>query len=211
MRWFRETFLTAQTAQAKAEGKSIHTVMDELAEDAPPGAEGLMFHPYLMGERSPYWDPNLRGDFVGLAARHRLAHFARAVLEGVAYSIRDCLEAVVALGQPIETLFLIGGAARSPLWQRILADVLGRPLVKPGVEDAAFGAAMVAGVAAGVFTDAAHAVECCVRTAHTIQPDAARTSLYERYFAVYRAITRDLAAHSHALVELASVHQLNDH
>ncbi len=115
-----------------------------------PGAEGLIFLPYLTGERCPHPDPNARGAFVGLTLRHGKAHMVRAVLEGVSFGLRDSLEMIKALGVPIEQVRASGGGARSPLWRQIQADVFGTELVLINVtEGAAFGAALLAGVGVG--------------------------------------------------------------
>jgi xylulokinase len=203
MRWFRDTFCRLEVEQARAQGVSVYKLIDQLSEGAPPGADGLMFHPYLMGERSPYWDPHLRGDFVGISARHNAHHFARAILEGVAYSIYDCLEVVRSLGQPIQHMNLLGGGAKSKTWRTIICNVLGIPLSKPKVEDAAFGSALLAGVGVGMFGSLAEAVRACVRHEAMVLPDAAQHALYQEYFAIYRDITHDLAAHSRRLTQLA--------
>ncbi len=197
MTWFCDAFIQQRNRQA-------YEHITELAAQTPPGSEGLLFHPYLMGERSPHWDPHLRGDFVGIGARHGRAHFARAMLEGVAFSVRDCYEAVERLGQPLTERRLLGGGARSALWRQIVCDVLGQPLLKPAVEGASFGAALLAGVAVGVFADWAEAVSTCVETEEILYPDPATHALYNDYFAVYREVTRDLAAHSHRLAALAA-------
>ncbi|MCC6802853.1 MAG: xylulokinase, partial [Anaerolineae bacterium] len=202
MRWFRDTFCRYEVDQAAQRGIGVYQLIDELALGAPVGSGGLLFHPYLMGERAPYWDPDLRGDFVGVRAHHRLNHFARAVLEGVAFSIRDCLQVVEALGQPIRSFRLIGGGAKSRLWQQIMADVLGQPLLKPAVEDAAFGAALLAGVAVGVFSDAGGAAQACAQVEQIIEPDAAAHAFYDRSFELYRAIALDMAAYNHRLAQI---------
>jgi xylulokinase len=203
MRWFRDTFCRHEVLRATTEGVSVYELIDQLGIAAPPGSQGLIFHPYLMGERSPHWDPHLRGDFVGISAQHTVHHFARAILEGVAFSIRDCLQVVESLGEPPETYSLIGGGTRSRLWCQVLCDVLGVPLVKPSVEDAAFGAALLAGVAVGVFPDMQSAARKCARVAEIFQPDTGTHELYDEYFEVYCAVTHDLRAHSHRLARLA--------
>jgi xylulokinase len=203
MRWFRDTLCRYEVDQAVQRNINVYQLIDELALGAPAGSDELLFHPYLMGERAPYWDPELRGDFVGIRAHHRLNHFARAILEGVAFSIRDCLQVVEGLGQPIRSLRLIGGGAKSHLWQQVMADVLGKPLLKPAVEDAAFGAALLAGVAVGAFSDVASAAQACVRVEGVIEPDAAAHAYYDRTFELYRAIARDMAAHNHRLAQIS--------
>ncbi len=207
MRWFRDTFCRLESQEAQAKGLNVHDLIDMLAEDAPPGSDGLLFHPYLKGERSPYWDPHLRGDFIGINTRNNIHHFARAVLEGVAYSIRDCLQVVQQIGQPITRYSLIGGGSRSHLWRQILADVLGEPLEKPRVESAAFGSALLAGVAVGVYSDSEMAVQLGVEIEETILPDPERHQMYNAYFEVYQAITGDLSRHFHQLVEITNALQ----
>jgi xylulokinase len=204
MRWFRDTFCRLEVEQARQQEMSVYALIDQLAEDAPAGAEGLLFHPYLMGERSPYWDPHLRGDFVGITALHNVHHFARAILEGVAYSIRDCLQVVQVLGQPITHISLIGGGAKSRVWRTVLCDVLGVALTKPAIEDAAFGSALLAGVGIGIYPTMADAARQCVRGGETLLPNATHQERYNDTFEVYRAITRDLAKYSYRLGELSS-------
>lgn len=201
MRWFRDTFCRLELQQAEQNNLNVYDLIDQLAADSPAGAQGLIFHPYLMGERSPYWDPYLRGDFVGVSARHKMNHFARAILEGVAFSIRDCLQVVESLGQSISSLYLIGGGAKSRLWRQVLCDVLGRPLIKPAIEDAAFGAAVMAGIAVGVFADWRVAVDTCVQVEEILEPETKTQPLYDEYFEIYRDVTRDLAQHSHRLAK----------
>jgi xylulokinase len=200
VRWFSEAFGPLPAADPAL---GPYERLTALAAEAPPGCEGLLFHPYLMGERSPYWDPRLRADFVGIGSHHGLRHFARAVLEGVAFSLRDCSEAVIELGEPIHDFRLLGGGAQSALWPQIICDVLGRPLLLPAVKDAAFGAALLAGVAVGLYSGWESAVDQCVPEPGTILPDPARHALYSDYFAVYQDVTRDLARHSHRLAILA--------
>jgi xylulokinase len=197
--WFRSTFFDEKT-------EFDH--ITDLAAQAPPGAAGLLFHPYLRGERSPYWNPHLRGDFVGIGAHHALSHFARAVMEGVAFSLRDCRDAVQALGEPILSYRIVGGGSRSPLWRRILCDVLGAPLIVPAVEAeadsaATYGAALLAGVAVGLFPDWQTALTTCVRQETVLEPDPAIHARYSRYFAIFQEVTRDLAIHDRRLAELA--------
>ncbi len=156
----------------------------ELAAAAPPGSEGLIFHPYLLGERAPLWDPLLRASFVGAAMRHGRAHFARAVLEGVAYSIRECCDLLCDIGYDITALRLAGGGARSRLWRQIVGDVLGRELTRTNAEESsATGAAMLAAIGVGLFADMAEAAGACGGATETVQPDVAS---YERYDQVYQ-------------------------
>ena len=154
-----------------------------------PGAEGLLFQPYLQGERTPHADPDARGAFVGLTLRHDRGALARAVLEGVAYGLRDSLELLRELGVEVEVGRASGGGARSDLWLKIVASVLGLPLERTVAEEgAAFGAALLGGVANGVFADAHEAVEACVRVRDRIEPDPAWQEAYDEGYARYRGL-----------------------
>jgi xylulokinase len=167
-----------------------------LVEDAAtwsPGAEGLLFLPYLTGERTPHADPDARGAFVGLTVRHDRGALTRAVLEGVAYGLRDSLELLRALGFEAELGRVSGGGARSELWTEIVATVLGIPLERTAVDEgAAFGAALLAGVRSGRFADAHEAVAECVRVTGRVEPNeswhAAYAEGYERFRALYPAV-----------------------
>jgi xylulokinase len=165
---------------------------DELTAEAerwPPGAEGLTFLPYLQGERTPHADPNARGAFVGLTLRHDRGAHVRAVLEGVAYGLRDSLELLRALGVEAHVGRASGGGARSDLWLRIVASVLDLPLERPVVEEgSAYGAALLAGVAVGSFGDVHEAVEACVRTRGRIEPEPSWREAYEAGYARFRAL-----------------------
>jgi xylulokinase len=165
-------------------------VLDEEAARWAPGTEGLLFAPYLAGERTPHADPDARGAFTGLSLRHDRGALARATLEGVAYGLRDSLELLRELGVRPDVGRASGGGATSDLWLRIVAAVLGLPLERTESEEgSAFGAALLAGVRAGVFRDAADAVARCVRVRDRIEPDpewsAAYAQGYERYRLLY--------------------------
>lgn len=163
--------------------------LTQLAAQTPPGAEGLVFVPYLSGERTPHRDPLARGAFVGLTLRHTLGHLARAVMEGVVFSLRDGLEIMHELDLPIRNVRVIGGGARSPLWRQMQADILGQPVTTMRAEEGpAFGAALLAGVGTGVYHDVAAAVDAAVRTGDTIEPNMATQQRYNELYAVYRSL-----------------------
>jgi xylulokinase len=179
LRWLMDAFAPA-------------TPYDELVAEADqvgPGADGVLFLPYLSGERTPHADPNARAAFVGLALAHRRGALARAVLEGVAYGLRDSLELLRELGVRPELGRASGGGARSPLWIEIVASVLGLPLELTAVEEGgAYGAALLGGVAAGVFADIHEAVATCVRARERLEPNDAWRDAYEAGYARYRAL-----------------------
>jgi xylulokinase len=179
LRWFRDTF----APQAS---------YDDLTTDAAvwePGAEGLMFLPYLQGERTPHADPDARGAFIGLSLRSDRGALCRAVLEGVAYGLRDSLELLRELGVRPEKGRVSGGGARSSLWLEIVASVLELPLELTVVEEgSAYGAALLAGIAEGAFTDAGEAVRACVRVRDTVEPNDAWARVYAGGYARFRAL-----------------------
>jgi xylulokinase len=172
LRWFRD---------ALAPSASFEQLVAE-AQEWPPGAEGLTFLPYLAGERTPHADPSARGVFEGLSLRHGRGGLVRAVLEGVAYGLRDSLELLRGLGVDAHVGRASGGGARSRLWLEIVASVLGLPLELTEVEEgSAYGAALLAGVSNGVF-------EACVRVRDRVDPNPAWAPVYEEGYARYGAL-----------------------
>jgi xylulokinase len=168
------------------------------AEDWPPGTEGLIFLPYLAGERTPHADPDARGAFTGLSIRHDRGALTRAVLEGVAYGLRDSLDLIAELGERPELGRISGGGARSNLWASIIASTLELPLERVAVDEgAAFGAAILGGVAAGVWPDVHGAVSATVRPGGTVEPVPEWVATYaeqrEQYRALYPALKGVLA------------------
>ncbi len=180
-RWYRDTF-----------GGSFEE-MSEAAATVERGCEGLYFHPYLQGEITPYLDDKLRASFVGAAGFHTKAHFNRAVLEGVAYSMKDCFATLTELGIAPTEAVAIGGGAKSALWRQILADMLNIPLKTVANVDSSLGSAMLAGVATGVFASHAEAVERCVQVTGVTHPDPEGAAFYEAHFKTYKAIQAALA------------------
>ena len=159
------------------------------AEEWQPGCEGLLFAPYLSGERTPHADPKVRGAFCGLELRHDRGALCRAVLEGVAFGLRDSLELLRSLGLDPRVARASGGGAHSGLWLKILASVLRMPLEQTaGSDGAAFGAALLGGISAGVFADATDAVSRCVRVTGTIEPDEAWADRYDELYPRFRAL-----------------------
>lgn len=186
LQWFRD---------ALAGGVPFAELDAEAARWAP-GCEGLMFLPYLTGERTPHADPEARGAFVGLSLRHDRAALVRAVLEGVAYGLRDSLELLSALGVRAEAGRASGGGARSRLWLRVVASALGLPLELTVVEEgSAYGAALLAGVAGGAFADVRQAVDACVRVRDVVEPDRAWQEAYADGYQRFRELYPALRPH----------------
>jgi xylulokinase len=159
------------------------------ADGWEPGAEGLLFAPYLTGERTPHADPDARGAFVGLHFRHDRGALVRSVLEGVAFGLRDVLDAVRRLGVEPSTGRVSGGGARSALWLRIVASVLDLRLERTESEEgSAFGAALLGGVAGGVFADVHDAVSRCIRVSECVDPVPEWRAVYADLLPRYRAL-----------------------
>jgi xylulokinase len=165
---------------------------DELVAEAarwPAGTEGLTFLPYLQGERTPHADPSARAMFEGLSLRHDRGALVRSVLEGVAYGLRDSLELLKALGVEPAGGRASGGGARSELWLKIVASVLGLPIERTAVEEgAAYGAALLGGVSSGVFASAQEAVDACVRVRDTVEPDPDWQRVYDESYGRFRSL-----------------------
>jgi xylulokinase len=184
LRWFRDQFGVvgdpAQDAYAR--------LMTE-ASAASAGADGLLWAPYLMGERTPHLDPNARGALVGISATHTRAHVVRAILEGVAFSLRDTLTIFAQLKIPVESIRLGGGGARGALWRQIQADVYGIPVgLLEAEEGAAYGAALLAGVGVGNWTSVENAADAAVRVLQRIEPDTRNVALMNRQYDAYRKL-----------------------
>jgi xylulokinase len=178
--WYRNTL---------APGVDFDDLLAPAAE-IPPGAEGLLFAPYLTGERTPYPDPLARAGFVGLTLRHDKPHMTRAVLEGVAFGLRDSMELVKEAGLgDIKQIRLSGGGAKSPLWRQILADVMDQELVTVNTtEGAAFGAAVLAGVGAGGWAGVPEACQALVKVVDRVTPQPDQVAAYEALYPLYRGL-----------------------
>jgi xylulokinase len=195
LRWYRDTV---------APGVDFDDLLAPTA-DVRPGSEGLLFLPYLTGERTPHPDPLARGAFAGLTVRHGLPHMTRAVLEGVAFGLRDSFELMKSVGlAEISQVRVSGGGAKSPLWRQILADVLNVELVTVNTtEGAALGAALLAGVGAGAWPDVDAACERCISLTGSTSPEPETAAKYEPLYAQYRALYPALKDISHNLSDLA--------
>ena len=184
LRWFRDQFGAAQS-----DGGDPYDRLSEEAARVPAGCDGLFWAPYLMGERTPHLDPNARAAFIGLTASHTRAHLVRAILEGVAYSLKDTFEILEEIRVPTQRVRLGGGGARSPLWRQIQADVYGHDVeILAAEEGAAYGAAILAGVGAGTWASVDQASEAVVRVANRVSRDRQASAVMQRGYQVYRKI-----------------------
>lgn len=188
-RWYRDTFGDYE----REHHPDAYEVMQQAAAGVAPGADGLFFHPYLQGELTPYQDERLRGSFTGICSFHTKAHFNRAVLEGIAYSLKDCLVCFREAGADIRQASIIGGGAKGALWRQIVADMLGIELIKTECDDSSLGSAMLAGVACGAFDSFEESVRRCVHQDCVTRPDPERVTFYDTEFQTYKKIHDVLA------------------
>lgn len=198
-RWLRDVLRESDS------GEEIlsYDEMTQAAAMVPPGAEGLLFLPYLTGERTPHLDPLARGGLIGLTSRHTAAHIIRAVMEGVVFSLRDGLEIMRSLHVPISQIRATGGGGKSPLWRHMQADIYNADVATLRAEEGpAYGAALLAGVGAGVFNDVYDAVDRCVAVADITAPDPEAQQQYDKVYAVYRGVYGALRDTMHQLAEV---------
>ena len=189
LRWLRDTFFQPEGVVARTIGDDPYNLMAEGAREVPSGAEGLIFLPYLTGERTPYPDANARGTFFGITLRHKRQHFARAVLEGVAYALNDTFQIFEEIGVPVTQVRASGGGAKSAVWRQIHADVTGHPHVTLSADEGpALGAALLAAVGTGAYPSVADACRAAIQTVAQTEPDAAAHVAYKKYYGVYRAL-----------------------
>jgi xylulokinase len=180
-RWFRDTF------------GGEYSELDKGAAEVPIGSDGLVFHPYLNGELTPYANPNLCADFVGVRASHTKAHFTRGVLEGVTMSMLDCKETLERMNiEHGESAIIIGGGGKSSLWRQMVSDALGLKLTEMKYADSSLGSAMLAGIAVGIFENAEKAIEICNEVVSETIPDSENTEKYKAVFKKYKAVQKAL-------------------
>ncbi|MCX5777344.1 MAG: xylulokinase [Candidatus Firestonebacteria bacterium] len=187
LKWFKDTLCKEEVALAVKKKVDPYDIILQGLEKIPPGSENLIFLPYLSGERSPYADPYARGVFMGLGQNHTKKHMTRAVLEGVAFGLRDTVEVMRSLKIPVKEIRVTGGGARSKLWLQILADILGQEVVTVNMtEGGAFGVALLAGVGAGVYEDISKVCKKLIKTKKGAKPNKVNAGIYNKYYKVYR-------------------------
>jgi xylulokinase len=193
-KWFRDVLGDVEEVEAERQGLDVYEVLTRKAEVVPPGADALLFLPYLMGERSPLWNPRARGCFIGLSMVHDKGHLIRAVLEGVAFNMRIIERALSEQGVEAESVRMIGGGAKSGLWRQIFADILEKPIDRLNFIDEAtsIGAAIAGGVGVGIFHSLGEAAEF-VRVEESTKPDPDRFPLYRRSYDLFRRSYEQLA------------------
>ena len=193
MRWFEQEFADYERSVAKSTGKSSLTALNELAEKVPAGCGGLVFLPYMSGERSPIWDPNAKGVFYGLDFSKTKGHMTRACMEGVAFALRHNMDVAEKAGAKAGVLRAVGGSANSLLWTQIKADVTGHPISVPYADEATtLGAAMLAGVGCGMYSGYEEAAARTVHETRRHEPNASLKEIYDKAYLRYRGLYETL-------------------
>jgi xylulokinase len=205
LQWFRNQLGAEETSQAARKGVDPYEILTAKAENAPVGSEGLIFLPYLTGERTPYPDPSARGVFFGISPRHDKSHLIRSVMEGVTYGLRDSLEILRSMDIEINQIRASGGGARSKLWRQIQADMFNSPVVTIDKDEGpAFGVALLASVGAGEYSTTAEACRATISIKTELEPIPENVQRYDSYYQIYRKLYQDLKetfAHTARVVE----------
>lgn len=188
-RWVRDTFGQLEMSVGRLINTDPYELLAYEADQAPVGSEGLIFLPYLMGERTPHKDANAKGAFIGLTGRHTKQHIVRAVMEGITFAMRDSIEIMREMGLSVGQVRTTGGGARSTIWRQIQADVYGAEVVTINAEEGpAFGAAMLAGVGSGVYPSVEASADAIVRIVSSTEPDDKVVAQYEQYYQVFQSL-----------------------
>jgi xylulokinase len=189
LKWFRDNFCTAEKETAELMEIDPYVLMGEEAEKSQPGCEGLIYLPYLMGERTPHLDPFAKGVFFGISARHTKRDMLRAVMEGVGYSLKDSLEIIKEMGIDVKEVRASGGGGKSPLWRQIQADLYNSEVITiNSTQGPALGVAILAGVGAGVYPSVATACERVIKTVTSQKPNKQNIELYDKYYEIYKSL-----------------------
>lgn len=193
LRWFRDNFSYEEVQKSKKTGLDPYVYLGKLAGRVQPGSDGLFYYPYPMGATAPKFDAMARAVFYGLTLTHTRAHFVRSIFEGIAFQYEECLELIEELGLRVKEASIVGGEARSSLWNQIKADIISRPIRRPMIEDAAaLGSAILSSIGAGIYGTVGKAIKNMVRTERTYTPNARDSQTYSRYYNKYREIYRSI-------------------
>lgn len=189
LKWFRDNFCWGEMETALVMGVDPYYLTDRAVENVPIGANNLLYLPYLNGERTPHLDPNARGVFFGLSSMHNKKHLLRAVMEGVAYSLRDCAEVMREMGVNVSDMMACGGGGTSPVWRQMLADLYACPVKTTlNKEGPALGAALLAAVGAGLYKSVPEACKAVIQPERVQEPVAENTAGYEKVYALYKKL-----------------------
>jgi xylulokinase len=205
LQWFRNTLCQAEVEAAKKKKTSAYEMITDEAVNVPPGSEGLFFLPYLSGERTPHADPDARACFIGLTLKHGRGHMVRAIMEGVAYAMRDSLAIIHSMNVPVKQIRASGGGSKSQLWKQIQADVFGQKVVTINAEEGpAYGVALLGAVAGGAYKNIEEACDATIHVVKETPTQKPAVALYNRGFPIYQQLYRSLKKDFKAIAGLAS-------
>jgi gluconokinase len=202
LRWLRDQFADAESMVAHRLGKDPYELLMDLAATVPPGADGLIFHPYLLGERAPLWDANARGSFFGLTFNHGKAHFVRAVLEGVLFNLLLVLQAVENFTGKTKQIQATGGFARSPLWRQMMADIFNQPITIPQQHESSCLGAAILGLYALKQIDSLDTSLEMIGATHQHQPNSVHAAAYQQIQPLYAHLLDQLRSNYQAIADL---------
>ena len=189
LKWFCGQFCQDYMVEAERQGRDVYDLVNEAVQEIKPGSDRLIYLPYLMGERTPHLDPDCRGVFFGLSAIHTKYDMLRAVMEGVTYSQRDSVEILRGMGVELQEMLACGGGGSSPLWRQMLADVYDCPVkTVKSKEGPALGAAILAGVGAGLYPSVQEACDAMIQTNEPQEPISENVPRYDAFYQVYRSL-----------------------
>lgn len=193
LKWFRDNLCRDEMNVADLMDTDPYVLMDKEAEKVNPGSNGLIYLPYLIGERTPHLDSDARGVFFGLSTVHKKSDMIRSVMEGVTFSLKDCLNIIADLGVEISEVRASGGGGKSRLWKQMQADVFGLPITTTNSsEGPALGVALLAGVGTGVYKDVAEACDVAIKPVEVQQPNTANTEVYSKFYKLYCQLYKSL-------------------
>jgi xylulokinase len=193
LKWYGDNFGPSSQIMEEYPDKKSYKLLDLQAEKVAPGSDGLIFLPYLSGERTPYADPDARGVFFGISYIHGQDHFVRSILEGVAFSQFDCLSLMREVGITSDKVVLFGGGARSRIWKQIVADIFSTKIVTLNVEEGpSYGGALLAGVGVGIYGSVQEATDKVIKEVEEVLPIAENIEKYDRIHEIYRSLYNDL-------------------
>jgi xylulokinase len=194
-KWYYDTFGPSRAIEKERPDLKKYKLLDAEAQKIKPGSDGLLFLPYLTGERTPYADACARGVFFGMSYMHTQDHFVRSIMEGVAFSQLDCLSLMRELGINSEKIVLIGGGSRSKIWKEIICDIFESPIITlKNEEGPAFGAALLSGVGCGIYKSVEDAVSKAVKQSSEIHPKSENSKIYRKSYEIYKSLYASLKA-----------------
>lgn len=203
--WYRNQFAQSEVAVAAAMGVDPYELLTKQAAQAPAGSEGLFFLPYLTGERTPHADPNARGSWIGMSLRHSRPHFARSVMEGATFAMRDCLELIKEMDIPVEQIRVSGGGARSQFWRQLQADIYGQEVVTINAEEGpAYGVALLAAAGTGAYSDVVEACNATISVVTETKSCETTKATYNRAYPIYRQLYQSLRTDYGAIADFVS-------